>query len=58
VSYDPDMGIFGMDVCVSLKRRGYRVARRKIARSKIGKKHRITREETVEWLNSIGVVVE
>jgi len=58
VSYDPDMGIFGMDVCVSLKRRGYRVARRKIARAKIGKKHRITKEETVEWLNSIGVVVE
>ncbi len=58
VSYDPDMGIFGMDVCVSLKRRGYRVARRKIARAKIGKKHRITREETVEWLNSLGVVVE
>ncbi len=58
VSYDPDMGIFGMDVCVSLKRRGYRVARRKIARAKIGKRHRITREETVEWLNSLGVVVE
>ncbi len=58
VSYDPDMGIFGMDVCVSLKRRGYRVARRKIARAKIGKKHRITREETVKWLNSLGVVVE
>ncbi len=58
VSYDPDMGIFGMDVCVSLRRRGYRVARRKIARAKIGKRHRITKEDTIEWLRSIGVEIE
>ncbi len=57
VSYDPDMGIFGMDICVSLRRRGYRVARRKIARAKIGKKHRITKEETIEWLRAFGVEV-
>ncbi len=58
VEYDPDIGIFGMDVCVSLKRRGYRVAERRIARSKVGKKHRITKEETINWLESLGVIVE
>jgi len=58
VDYDPDMGIFGMDVSVSLKRRGYRVARRKIERSKIGKSHRITKQDTVEFLKSLGVEVE
>jgi len=58
VSYDPDMGIFGMDVCVVLRRRGYRVARRKIAKSKVGKNHRITKEETIEFLKSLGVEVE
>lgn len=58
VSYDPDVGIFGMDVCVSLRRRGYRVVRRKRAKAKVGKTHRITREETIEWLRSIGVEVE
>ncbi|MEM0504116.1 MAG: 50S ribosomal protein L5, partial [Archaeoglobaceae archaeon] len=42
VEYDPDIGVFGMDVCVSLKRRGYRVAERRIARAKVGSKHRIT----------------
>jgi len=57
VNYDPDMGIFGMDVCVVLKRRGYRVARRKIAKSKVGKNHRITKEETIEFLKSLGVEV-
>jgi|Deesub1362A_J573_1020465.scaffolds.fasta_scaffold00359_39 large subunit ribosomal protein L5 len=58
VEYDPDIGIFGMDVNVSLKRRGYRVVKRRRCRSKIGKSHRITREETIEWLRSLGVVVE
>ena len=29
VQYDPDVGIFGMDVCVNLQKRGYRVKERK-----------------------------
>ncbi len=57
VDYDPDIGIFGMDVCVVLKRRGYRVARRRRCKSKIGKRHRITKEETIEWLRNLGVEV-
>jgi len=58
VEYDPDIGIFGMDVCVSLKRRGFRVARRRRCKSKVGSKHRITKEETIKWLESLGVKVE
>ncbi|MCX8172450.1 MAG: 50S ribosomal protein L5 [Archaeoglobaceae archaeon] len=58
VEYDPDIGVFGMDVCVVLKRRGYRVSERKIKRSKIGSSHRITKEETIQWLESLGVSVE
>jgi large subunit ribosomal protein L5 len=57
VDYDPDIGIFGMDVCVVLKRRGYRVAKRRRCRAKVGKSHRITKEETIEWLKSLGVEV-
>ncbi len=57
VDYDPDIGIFGMDVCVVLRRRGYRVARRRRCRSKVGSRHRITKEETIEWLKSLGVEV-
>ncbi|MDK2795688.1 MAG: hypothetical protein PWQ58_887 [Archaeoglobaceae archaeon] len=58
VEYDPDIGVFGMDVCVSLKRRGYRVAERRIRNSKVGSSHRITKEETIQWLESLGVVIE
>jgi large subunit ribosomal protein L5 len=58
VSYDPDIGMYGLDVCVSLRRRGYRISRRKIAKSKIGKNHRITKDETIEFLKGLGVEVE
>ncbi len=30
--YDPEIGIFGMDVSVALKRAGYRIARRRVAK--------------------------
>jgi large subunit ribosomal protein L5 len=58
VDYDPDVGIYGMDVNVSLRRRGYRVKGRRVARSKIGKNHVITKEETIEFLKKLGVEVE
>jgi len=51
VSYDPEIGIFGMDVCVTLARPGYRVARRKIKRSKIGRSHRVTKEEAIRFVS-------
>ena len=50
VKYDPDIGILGLDVCVTLERPGFRVKRRKIRKAKIGKKHLITKQETIDWL--------
>lgn len=57
--YNPKIGMFGFDVCVTLARRGYRVSRRKIGKSKIGKNHRIKREEAMEFMRKkFGVVIE
>jgi large subunit ribosomal protein L5 len=50
VQYDPEVGIMGLDVCVTLERPGFRVMRKKIKQSKISKKHKITKTETIEWL--------
>jgi len=50
MKYDPRLGVFGMDVCVSLARPGYRVARRRRKKSKIGKNHRVTKEEAIRFL--------
>jgi large subunit ribosomal protein L5 len=47
--YDPEIGIFGMDVCMALVRPGYRVARKR-NKSSIGKSHRITREDAISFL--------
>ena len=50
VKYDPDIGIFGMDINVVFKRRGYRVERRRIKRAKIPMRHRVTREEAMNFM--------
>jgi large subunit ribosomal protein L5 len=47
--YDPDIGMFGMDVCVNLERRGYRIAKRKKQRRKVAPRYRITPEEAVSF---------
>ena len=53
VKYDPMLGIFGFDVCVSLERPGYRVARRRRKRSRIGKSHRVMREESMKFVEEV-----
>jgi len=58
MKYDPDIELFGLDVCVTLERPGYRVKRRSKKRSKVGKKHLITKEEAIEWIkNKFGVTI-
>lgn len=52
MKYDPEIGIFGMDVSVSMKRAGFRISRRKIKRRKIPRKNRISREEVKEFIKT------
>ncbi|MEM5802998.1 MAG: 50S ribosomal protein L5 [Candidatus Aenigmatarchaeota archaeon] len=58
VKYSPEIGILGMDVAVTLERPGYRVKRRRIRKAIIGKKHKIYKEDTINWLKQRGVTVE
>jgi len=48
--YDPEVGIFGMDVVITLIRPGYRVMRRRRKYTRIPKRHRVTKEEAKEFL--------
>jgi large subunit ribosomal protein L5 len=50
IKYDPDVGILGMDVCVTLERPGFRVKKRRMRPGRIGKAHRITPPESIEWV--------
>ena len=47
--YDPDIGIYGMDITVVLERPGHRVSRRRRAKAKVGMGHRLTPEESRLW---------
>ncbi len=52
MKYDPNIGIFGMDVAVVLKKRGgYRLARRKIGAKKLPRKVRVNREDAMKFLS-------
>lgn len=50
IKYDPETGIFGLDVNVKLERPGYRVARRRLCPSRIGKRQKVTRDEMIQFM--------
>ena len=49
IKYDPTVGIYGMDFYVILGRPGGRVSKRRRAQASIGGKHKVTKEEAVNW---------
>ena len=58
VKYSHQVGMLGLDVCVSLKRPGFRIKYRRIQKRKIPKKHKISKEEAMEWVkNKFGVEI-
>jgi len=57
--YNPEIGIFGMDVNIVLSRPGYRIARKSRKSAKIGKTHRINKDDAIEFFKrEYGVGVE
>lgn len=52
IKYDPSAGIYGMDFFVVLKRRGYRVNRRKQRKARVGCPHRVTMLDAKKWFQS------
>lgn len=52
MKYDPEIGIFGMDVSVVLRRAGNRVTQRAILRRRLPKGHRMDRSEAVEFMKN------
>lgn len=50
MKYDPEIGIFGMDISVVLRRPGDRVTKRALLRRRVPKSHRVTREEAIAFM--------
>ncbi len=58
VRYDPDIGIFGMDICVTMARPGYRVKTRRRQNGRIGPKHVLTPVESIVFAKqTLGVEI-
>jgi large subunit ribosomal protein L5 len=49
IEYDPAIGVIGLQACVTLGRPGFRIKIRRIQRAKVGAKHRIRREDAIEY---------
>jgi len=50
MKYDPEIGIFGMDVSVVLRRAGNRVTQRAILRRRLPPGHRMDRSEAMQFV--------
>jgi len=50
IRYDPNVGIYGMDISVALKRPGYRIKDRKVQKKKLPQKQRINRADVFAFI--------
>lgn len=48
--YDPDVGVFGMDVCITLEKPGARIKHRRLLTRSVPAHHRVSREEAKSFL--------
>ncbi len=56
VKYNPEIGIMGLQVCVTLKRSGFRVKTRALKKHLIPRRHRIKKEESIDFMkNNFGL---
>lgn len=52
MKYDPEIGVFGMDISVNVTRPGWRVTRRAVRPRPIARKHRVTRDDGIEFVRT------
>ena len=52
VAYDPKIGVLGLEVCVTLAKPGYRVKYRRLRSRRIPARHRVSKQEAIEFMSS------
>lgn len=58
VKYDPELKIMGLEAAVTLERAGYRVKKRRIKQTGVGKRQQITKQEAIAFIKKLGVEVQ
>jgi large subunit ribosomal protein L5 len=58
IKYDPQIGILGLEAAVSLTRPGFSIRVRSRHKASVGKHHKISKDEAIEFLSrEFGVAV-
>ncbi len=59
IEYNPEIGIMGFQLSITLSRPGFRIAKRKINTTKIPHSHRISKQEAVQFMkDNFGVKIK
>jgi len=53
ITYDPKIGVLGLQVCVTLEKPGYRVKKRKVRAQKIPQRHCVSKEEAIAFMKEM-----
>ncbi|MFW5906922.1 MAG: 50S ribosomal protein L5 [Candidatus Natronoplasma sp.] len=51
-SYDPEIGVFGMDISIVIGRKGLRVKKRRKQKKSIPEEHKMTKKEAIEFMET------
>ncbi|MBT7903550.1 50S ribosomal protein L5 [Candidatus Woesearchaeota archaeon] len=52
LKYDPEIGIMGLQVCITLERRGFRVKKRRTRPGVLRQNHKISKLNSIEYMKS------
>ena len=52
MKYDAEIGIMGFELMATFTRPGFRVKNRRLRKAKIPRRHKVTREEVIDYLNN------
>jgi large subunit ribosomal protein L5 len=50
VNYDPEIGVMGLEVCVTLQRPGFRVKKRRVHKGQVARSHLISQTDAIEFM--------
>jgi large subunit ribosomal protein L5 len=50
VRYDPEVGVMGLEVCVTLERAGYRIKKRRLQKRRLPAKHRVSKQDALDFI--------
>ena len=50
VSYDPKIGVMGLQATITLEKIGYRIKKRRIMPKKIPSRHKLTKEDAIKFM--------